>query len=309
MAVIEQGKEVPIILEYHSVVEVAENGQEYHRIIDDSYRFRHEAYNPITLQYGYRWADKQMFIYDFEKQKETLGFDFSLSPGDHFTTFNGIEWTVEAAKDTLVNVSFCGLGESVPKRLLTVRTLDGKQSDQWLEDFGSFTNHFMINPVENFKYSQTLWMEYDMGEYLTREISSDPFFAHDSGWLDGLYDDETNQNYTTCIFENGNIIFENVQWWYDHRDYTCFYRDGDEIYQLYSWEMEPHIDGGSLALRKDVINFKDLPIPISGQYIIHIGDNEYSTNYITYPRGDVDGDGIISINDVTELIDLLMRGH
>ncbi len=159
MAVLEKGKESPTILEYHSYVETLENGTEYYRIYDHS--FRNGQYNHVKLQYGYRLADKQILVYDFESQEETLAFDFNLAVGEHFTTYNGVEWIVEEAKDTLVNTSFCGKGESVTKKLLTVRSLDGTLRDQWLEDFGSFTNHFMINSMDNVVFSQTLWMEYD----------------------------------------------------------------------------------------------------------------------------------------------------
>ena len=277
LAILEKWSEEPTIMQYHSEVETAENGIEYHRIIDDSSIFRHDKlYNPVQLQYGYRWVDKQLHIYDFEKQKETVAFDFNLSPGDHFTTFNGIEWTVEAAKDTLVNTSFCCQGEAVSKRLLTVKSSDGLLTDQWLEDFGSFTDIFMMNDLENIVCSQSLWMEYDYGEYLAREISAVPLFAHDTGWLDGSYDDPpVNEGYTNCYIEHGNVVFEDVQFWYAHRSYSLYYRNEDDIYNVYTWELEPLVDGGDLALIRDVVTFKGLPTPASGQYTIHIGNHEY----------------------------------
>ena len=85
MAFVEKGQDIPTVVEYHSAQETAENGIVYNRIFDDSYRIRGEAYNPVKLQYGYRWTNKKMFVYDFEKQEETLAFDFNLSEGDHFT--------------------------------------------------------------------------------------------------------------------------------------------------------------------------------------------------------------------------------
>lgn len=278
LAVWEKGMDKPTIMEYHSVAETVENGMEYYRIFDDSNRFRNEAYNPVKLQYGYRWTDKQMFVYDFESHKETLAFDFSLAIGDHFTTFNGIEWIVEVAKDTLVNISFQGKGESVSKKLLTVKTLDGTRYDQWLEGLGSFTNHFMISSMENVEYSQTLWMEYGMGEYLAREISKGPIYAHDSGWLDGAFEASV-MPYTVCTYyNNGQLKIEDVQLWYEHRDYICFYRDGDNIQEVYRWEMEPHIDLGDSALRRDVITFDGLPKPESGKYTVHFGNNVFTTS-------------------------------
>ena len=272
MAVLEKGKESPTILEYQSFVETLENGTEYYRIYDHS--FRNGQYNHVKLQYGYRLADKQIFVYDFESQEETLAFDFNLAVGEHFTTYNGVEWIVEEAKDTLVNTSFCGKGESVTKKLLTVRSLDGTLRDQWLEDFGSFTNHFMINSMDNVVFSQTLWMEYDYGEILAREICEGPgpIYGHDSGWLDADYgsNGSTTRPYTSCTYSNGQLTIED-------RHYVCFYRDGDKIQQVYSWELTPHVDSGNSALRRDVITFNGLPEPESGKYTIILGDNVYTT--------------------------------
>lgn len=277
MAFIENGNEKPTITEYHSVLEKADNEMEYYRIFDDGHCVGDEAYNPVKLQYGYRWADKQMYIYDFESNKENIAFDFNLSEGDHFTTINGIEWEVVMVKDTLVNMSFCGKEECVTKRLLTVKTLDGTQYDQWLEDFGSFSSHFMINSMEDVEYSQTLWMEYGMGEYIAREISTDPIYTHDSGWLDGAFEASV-MPYTVCTYSDGQLTIEDVQWWYEHRDYSCFYREGDSIYRVYCWELEPHVDLGNSALRRNVITFNGLPAPGSGKYTVYVDDNEFTTS-------------------------------
>ena len=273
LAVMEQGKEKPTIMEYLGSKEMAENGKEYFRVRDIT------GHHPTNLQYGYnyRWADKQIVIYDFNSQKETIAFDFNLTPGNRFTTFNGMEWVVETVKDTVVNISFCGIGESVTKRLFTVRTTDGKQSDQWLEDFGSFTNLLMIDRLDNVRYSHTLWLEYYYGKNLAREINADPFFAHDSGWIDRAYESDSKEEYSKCYFENGQVVFQSIAWRWPHREYTCFYRDGDDIYRLYSCELSPHVDGGTYAYRKDVITFQGLPAPASGCYNIHIGGDNYTT--------------------------------
>jgi hypothetical protein len=278
IVVIEPDSETPVIREYHAIPEKAGNGKDYYRIYDDSYLFGKESYNPVKLQYGYRLADRQIYIYDFELEKETLAFDFNLSKGDHFTTYNGMEWIVLSAKDTLVNVSYMGKGERTSRRLLSVQTLDGKIADEWLEDFGSFGNQFMINSLTNQKYSQTLWAEYGYGEYLTREISSDPIYTHDSEWLEGNNGENIDAPYTKCSFENGQLVFENVQWMWEHRDYVCFYRDGDEILVLYQWELEPHVDSGTSVLMRDVVTIVGLPTPSSGQYTIHVKENDYTAN-------------------------------
>ena len=281
MAVMEKGQEQPAILMYTSPVETAENGLEYHRI---TYRNRRDSngenvYTTVKLQYGYRMADKKIFIYDFENKKETLAFDFNISEGDHFTTFNGMEWEVVAVNDTTIDTTIPNhtmTGSVSSKKLLTVKTLDGKFSDQWLEDFGSFANHLMIRSLENIEFSQTLWMEYDMGEYVAREINADPFFTHDTGWMisdDGFHHDA----YTKCKFENGNVVFEDVSLYpWEHRAYSVFYRKGDDIYRISMLEFEPQGEGNS-ALRKDVTTFKGLPAPVSGKYTVHLGNSSYTT--------------------------------
>ena len=49
LAIMEEGKIKPAIIEYHSIPETLENGTEYQRIYDDSFLFRYEPYNPIKL--------------------------------------------------------------------------------------------------------------------------------------------------------------------------------------------------------------------------------------------------------------------
>ena len=294
MAVVEKGQEEPTLLLYTSPVETAENGMEYHRIVDESWINRNESYNPIKLQYGYRTADKKIFIYDFETKKETLAFDFNISEGERFTTFNGMEWEVVAVKDTTIDTTgpYVFGGSVSSKKLLTVKTLDGNFSDQWLEDFGSFANHLMIRSLENVEYSQTLWMEYDMGEYVAREINADPFFTHDTGWM--ISDDGFHEGaYTKCNFENDNVVFEDVAVYpWEHRAYSVFYRKGDDIYRISMLEFEPHYDSASSDLRKDVTTFKGLPAPASGKYTIHLGNSSYTTGTTT---------GITDISKVSQL--------
>lgn len=274
MAVMQKGDTKPAFLMYCAAEDTVVNGVAYFSVDDYNYL---PGERPSKLPYGYRMADKKIYIYNFDSKQETVAMDFTLSVGDHFTTYNGMQWEVEAVKDTLVNVSFCGWGDSVSKRLLRVRTLDGTMTDQWLEDFGSFANHFMIRSMENVLFSHTLWMEYGYGEYLARDISADPFYSHDSGWLDSRSDEGEEAATVRCFLENGNVVFENVYWAWEHRDYSCFYRKGDDIYDLYGWELAPHVDDGELAMRKDSFTFKGVPVPASGAYTLHVVDDSYST--------------------------------
>lgn len=278
MVVKGKGQDSLTFLRYNSTSCEAENGMKYYRITDLNF-FNQEAgrYTDIQSKYGYRFADKKIYIYDFDSKTETVAFDFNLSVGNHFTTFNGMQWEVEAVKDTLVNVSECGLGECVSRRLLKVKALDGIITDQWLEDFGSFANHFMIRNMENVDFSHTLWMDYGDGEYLARQIWADPFYAHDSGWMNAHHDGTVDNVFARCYYDNGNVVYENIQWAWEHREYTCFYRKGNDIYRVDSEELSPMVDEGESALRKDSFSFVGLPVSESGNYTLHVGDDAYST--------------------------------
>ena len=263
------------ITEYHGQPEVGANGVDYLRIYDWNFLHRHEPYNPLKTRYGYKLADKKILVYDYETEQERVAMDFTLAAGSEFTTLNGLRWQVETVKDTMVNLSFCGTGESISKKLLTVKSVDGTWSDQWLEDFGSLTNHFMIADMDHAKPTQVLWMEYDMGEYLAREVNADPIFGHDSGWMDGTYDSGSGNEFAKCTYVDGNVVFQNVQWWWEHREYTCFYRVGDDIFCAYVCELNPHVDDGTCLLREDIITFQGLPEPQSGSYTMHINGKDY----------------------------------
>lgn len=273
MVTIEDGKDWPSFAEYHGWAEKGANGIEYLRIHDYD-----GTSEPVKLQYGYRMSEKKIFIYDYETNEERIAFDFTLSAGDHFRTYNGIEWKVDVAIDTLVNISYKGKGESTTKRLLKVHSIDGRYSDQWLEDFGSFSNHFMIQPMIQSGQMQTLWMEYEMGCNLVRIISSDPLYTHDSGYPDYNTKRGDEQESYSAIYSDGILKFEEVGWCSPNRVYSLYYRIDDELYCVYEWEISP-ASGAAIVLWHHVISyFYGLPEPQSGKYTIHnrIGDRPTS---------------------------------
>lgn len=282
MATIEEGKSIPTITEYHCKSERASNRTYYNRIYDESYRIRRDGSKAVRLPYGYRMADRCIYIYDFDANEERLAFDFTLSTGDHFTTFNGMEWLVEATIDTLVNVSYKGQGEPCNKRLLKVVSTDGQYTDEWLEDYGSLSNHFMILPMTKGQLSQTLWMEYESGCYLAREFSADPLFARDSKEdeiINNIYWDE----YETIVegsCKNGILEMDFIRWGTPNREYICNYRVGDDLYIAYWWRLKPYTDTDLTreAIRTESFTYTGLPTPKSGQFALHLTRNDRPSN-------------------------------
>ena len=295
MATIEDGKLMPSFSEFSCMSEKGANGIEYLRIYDMGYRIRQEYYNPVKLQYGYRLADKQIFIYDFETNEERQAFDFTLSAGDHFCTYNGMEWEVETVIDTLVNISYQGLGESSTKRLLKVVSVDGRYSDQWLEDFGSFANHFMILPMNEVGQTQTLWMEYDYGHYLVREISSDPIYTHDSGTPD---ENENGPESLNVTYNNGSLRVEKMGWHSPNREYICFCRVGDDLYNAYVWELSPATVAAYVVWHKDIAYFYGLPAPQCGNYTMHFNQGDKPSGIIDITNATINNQTESSIHDL-----------
>lgn len=120
MATIEEGKSMPTLTWYICAPQKGANGVKYQRIYDASCHIDHIYQAPKTLPYGFRLADKSIYIYDFDSKEERLAFDFTLSVGDRFTTYNGMEWLVDAVGDTLVNLSYKEEGKPSSKRLAMV---------------------------------------------------------------------------------------------------------------------------------------------------------------------------------------------
>lgn len=266
------GQNKPIITMYKGFLEKGTNDAEYVRMHEVDWIVYCKYFNLIPLQYGYRMADRKIFIYDYANDKENLAFDFTLSAGEHFTTFNGTEWIVEEVRDTLVNISYMAEGEPSVKTLMTVRSADGVYTDQWLEDFGSFTNHFMIKSMEEMKNSHTLWMSLDYGYDIVREIHADPFFTHYSPWDGKELEDPTN-DYVDYFYEDGILTVEDLRWRTYNNEYYCYYRVGDDIYNAFKWD----VTGWSFMIvlkRKDTTIFRGIPEPQSGCYTIHFSLEE-----------------------------------
>mgnify|MGYP006916057204 CR=1 FL=1 len=291
--------------EYHSMPETGVNNIDYLRIYDESCRLRQDYYNPIKTQYGYRISDKHIFIYDFDTEKERLAFDFTLSEGDHFITYNEMEWKVEAVLDTLVNLSYLGTGKDCTKRLLKVSSIDGLYSDQWLEDFGSFSNHFMILPMSDAQQIQTLWMEYDYGCYLVREISADPLFTHYSGWPEDFFNNGQETESVNCSYKDGVLFVEDIRWRSPNCEYSCFKRIGDNISCAFVWELNPSTEESVVVLRKDIYFFTGLPEPQTGIY-----DILFNTTTKTSVENNITQDSnIYNINNKKESPIFDLHGH
>ena len=282
MATIEEGKSMPTLSWYFCDPEQGANGVKYQRIYDASNHTHYIYRAPKTLPYGFRLADKSIYIYDFDSKEERLAFDFTLSVGDRFTTYNGVEWLVDAVKDTLVNLSYKEEGEPSSKRLLKVKSSDGQYTDTWLEDFGSLSNHFMILPLKEKQRTHTLWMQYDYGHNLVRKISDDPLYTHDNGYPEYDYNSRPYPEYVDqpryfySTYADGMLQVSIREDFPPNRLYYCFYRVGDELYRAFNWSISPGTVLSLVIRRQYEYCITGLPAPKSGQYKIHYYDTKPS---------------------------------
>lgn len=270
MAVIKRGQDKPLISEYRCLPEIGKNTKSYYRIYDANYITEKNHYYPLKLQYGYRLEDKHIYVYDFDSNEEHLAFDFTLKEGDTFQTYNGIDWIVESANDTLVNVSFKGLGDMCSKRLLKVRSIDGNYEDQWIEDFGSLSNHFMILPLNETDRVFTLWIESEsMGCYLINEISSDPLYTHDFGFPNEN-EKENLIGTSSCSYTDNELTVEYSQFRSTNREYKCFYRRDKNFYYAFVWALNPALEiSDEPVLENSSFCFYGVPPLNSGEYIVN----------------------------------------
>lgn len=253
----------------YSTAEVGANDKMYGRITYLTEINPFSAY--IKTSYGLRHENKCIYVYDYEKNTETLAFDFNLSVGDRFTTYNGMKWIVEEARDTLIKDPVYG-GSTIDamRRLLKVRSEDGMICDTWLEGFGSFKNHLMIVPMTAENIRETLW-QYDYDFYIAREISCDPIYTYDAGWLGGTFDEGDCRHDTTMVYNNGVLTIDVYVYRWPSRYYRCFFRDGNDIYSVKAWEFQPHIDYGNRMYYTDTFSFPGLPETDEG-YRVHWGN-------------------------------------
>lgn len=309
MGILDEGQYQPEIKVYYGYPDTLDNGVEYLRIHDESSRINPNVYESIPLPYGYRLEDKRIYLYDYDKCEEYLAFDFSLTPGDTFCTFNGVEWIIKSVSDTLVNVSYQGLGEDTYKRLFSVQSKDGKYIDKWLEDFGSLTNHFMIFPLNEYQRYFTFWMEYDHGCYFCNEISSDPVFTHDFGTPNPEKEEGEFISIGSCSYLNRTVKVEYSITRSLWREYKIFYRKGNDFYYTYTWPLNPFFEICGTTKENGTFSFFNLPPAENGEYVIHFSKEDGTEDETTsiYKKNKTELDSLPRIYDLSARKQTLMN--
>lgn len=262
----------------------AENGNIYQRIYDMMGSEQDRACS--LTRYGFAHRGKRVYMYDFETKQESVCMDYSLQVGDCFTAHNGERWEAVATRDTLVeDFELDTKVHSAQHRLLVMRNVDDGRMDTWLEGFGSFSNHLLLEKVADGIRSYLLWVytdamadgsSTDENYYIVNEFSDDPLFGHDTGWLNADYT-VTEETPSEVTYEDGRLTITDAQYRWPSRYYWLFLRNGDDVHQQSGTELQPYIDGGDREGYTDRICLTGLPLPTSGKYTVHLNYKDIST--------------------------------
>lgn len=134
----------------------APNGTFYYRWWNSEVRFDipNGIYEPIDddfcnprdrkpLDWGYRFDDEKMYVYNFKTEEESVAYDFMLQPSEQFTTPDGICWEVVSRRTEVFESQFDYQTDYKNEHIvLDVQFLDGTMTDEWVQYIGSL--HYPI---------------------------------------------------------------------------------------------------------------------------------------------------------------------
>ena len=134
---------------YWSYCTKASNDKSYFRWFDEVIDFHSNepfSYNPKPLPYGYRYDNEKMYVYNFLTDEESVAYDFTLQPGEQFTTPDGISWEVAERRKELFESMWDPEYHAPDFRnelvVLSLKSMDGTMTDEWVQYVGSI--HYPI---------------------------------------------------------------------------------------------------------------------------------------------------------------------
>lgn len=264
-----------------------------------------ELKGQLTKTYYCRYADNKLYRYIPADNSEYVAFDFSLNPGDIFSLKDGRKVRVEEVSDTIFKDTHEETYEYGPYKLLRVVNVDNEgEQDLWLEGFGSmttavfgkdelgadiieshllWTSEFPVINKYNTDYLKTQLMDVEKaGEDI--DISPDMLcvdFENDTLVVAGeIYTGCAQNHYLSSDIQN-NVIDFNVLGvnaatctkMYGFSAHFPGFKDGQYTFRYHCWNGN--------VIEKKIICGKSLR------------------------RGDVNEDGVVDINDVVSVINVM----
>ena len=238
----------------------APNGVYYYRWWNGEVRFRtpNGIYEPVDddfcnpkdrepLDYGYRFEDGKMYVYNFKTEKEAVAYDFTLQPGEQFTTPDGVCWEVVNRKTEVFESDFEGQTDYRNEHVvLSVRSSDGKMTDEWVENIGPIRF-----PIQNWGRTDIISSHtafFNFGDQKDKLVyfpfAEDPIYGQ---YVNVEPSPDANEygarNFMVSAGENSLNVSINCYTWFT-RHYCYTYRN-DKTFDIHSFELGPKRDGGA----------------------------------------------------------------
>ena len=277
----------------------ASNGKYYYRWWNGSVLFDipNGIYDPIDddfcnpkdrepLDYGYRFDDGKMYVFNFKTEEEAVACDFTLQPGELFTTPDGISWEVVSRRTEVFESSFDYMTDYKNEHVvLGVQSTDGKLTDEWVENVGSMNYPIQYWGRTDIERARTAFFNYgDQDDKLVYfPFSEDPIYGH---YLEAdphpYADYGGDYGVKNCNVQTvGDTLVVTVNRYHFFTRYYCYtYRDGDTCY-IRSFELGPYRDGGDTG--SPSLSFAFPGVPSSDNYNVVFNGETYSTSIET-PR-------------------------
>ena len=239
---------------YMSTSFEAPNGKSYYRWWDGGRNIVMFEHDParlsdngfVPLPYGYRFDDEKMYLYNFLTDKEAVAYDFTLQPGEQFTTPDGISWEVVGRRTEIFESMFEYQTDYKNEHVvLSLQSLDGTKTDEWVQHIGSLQYPIQIWDRTDIKLARTAFFNFgESGDKLVYfDFAEDPLYGQiiyvdpDPYAMSDIYRD-----YTVTAGNKSLNIAINYYIWFT-REYCYTYRDGS-TFDIHSIELGPYRDGG-----------------------------------------------------------------
>ena len=220
------------------------NGNIYEPVDDDFFNPKDRE----PLDFGYRFDDNKMYVYNFKTEEESVAYDFTLQTGEKFTTPDGICWEVVNHRTEVFESLFDGMTDYKNEHVvLSVQSLDGTMTDEWVQYIGA-----LHHPIQNWgrtdiKQSHTAFYNFSSedGKLVYFNFAEDPIYgqyvAVDPS-PDANLPEYCAKDYTVTAGDDSLKVSINCYTWFT-RHYCYTYRDGN-TFDIHSLELGPKQDGG-----------------------------------------------------------------
>jgi len=277
----------------------APNGNYYYRWRNDNVIFSYPKgiLNPVDddfcnpkdrepLDYGYRYDDGKMYVYNFKTEEESVAYDFTLEPGEQMMTPDGTTWEVVSRRTEVFESLFANQTDYKNEHVvLSVRSSDGKLTDEWVEYIGSMHYPMQYWGRTDVQVTRTAFFNFTDAEdkLVYFPFSEDPIYGHyievDPSPYAVFGGDWGSKN--CSVSADGDSLTITINRYHFFTRYYCYTYRHDNTFDIHSFELGPLLDDGDSG--SPSLNFSFPSLPSADHYNVVFNGETYSTSIDT-PR-------------------------